>query len=232
MAGLITHMVIAQEITKRLPQGTITEEGLFYLGNLGPDSIHSREGYIRAMKKHTHLRDDILDPEFEQEENLTLFHQRVADFINQHKDRKDGLLDLYRGYVTHLLADELFMLTLRKEFCQVMEAQQIPQNNTVFFDYIVTDMNRSDLLLVDRYQGSQQIREKLEQVAIYPIEGYLSIQEMRDSRDWLIRRHFIEAHEFLEPRYISYEKTLDFINAAADSIVMSLSGDGSLPAMF
>lgn len=232
MAGLFTHMVIAREIIKVLPEETIKDQGLFYLGNLAPDAIHVREGYIRAFKKHTHLRDDISDPEFAQEDNLELFHKRVADFIIQNRERKDGLLDLYRGYVVHLLADELFNCTIRKEFCVIMEEQGIGQMNTTFFERIITDMNRNDFLLADRYEGRDEIRYQLEQAPIHPITDYLSEHEMRVSRDWIINRHFVEKTEVVLPVYISYERTMAYIHMAVDNIITRLSEGGSLPAMF
>jgi hypothetical protein len=232
MAGVITHMVIAREIKKRLPEGTIKDMGLFYLGNLAPDSIHARQGYIRAYKKHTHFRDDIPDKDFGLPENQALFHKRLSEFILENRDSSDGMTDLYRGYATHILTDELFMLTIRKEFCDTMQKLGICQNDIEFFEYIVTDMNRNDLLLVKNYEGSEEIRILLEQVPIYPITGYLSEQEVSDSRDWLIHQHFYEKHELLEPAYISYERMLDFILMAADDIVHRLSEGGSLPRMF
>ncbi|MDF2941456.1 MAG: hypothetical protein K0S01_314 [Herbinix sp.] len=231
MAGVITHMVIAREIIKLLPENTIVDQGLFYLGNLAPDAIHARADYERAYKKHTHFRDDILDMEFGQEDNLAIFHGRLIDFINDNKGRKDGLLDLYRGYVVHILTDELFMLTVRKEFCALMEEQGIAQNDKRFFEYIVTDMNRNDLLLVENYEGSSEIRHLMEEVPIYPIENYLSKQEIEISRDWLIHRHFIEAHESLEPRFISYERNWQFIQMAVVSIIEKLTKGDCFPTI-
>lgn len=232
MAGLITHMVIAREIEKRLPGGIISDRGIFYLGNLAPDSIHARDGYIRAYKKHTHMRDDIPDKDFGTEENLQLFHQRVADFILENRNRPLPELDLYRGYVVHILADELFMLTIRKEFCDTLVQQDISQENPLFFKYIVEDMNRNDYLLIDQYEGSKEIQLNLEAVQIYPVAGYLSEQEIRTSRDWLLRQHYYQENDLLNPRYISQERMWDYIQMAADRIVWRLSGKGDLPKIF
>ncbi len=231
MAGLITHMVIAREIIGRLPKGTISDPGIFYLGNLAPDSIHARDGYIRAYKKHTHMRDDIPDIDFNAEENRQLFHRRVADFILENRNRPLPELDLYRGYVVHILADELFMLTIRNEFCDTMEQLGIAQDNPLFFKYIVDDMNRNDYLLIDQYEGSKEIQVNLETVRIYPVAGYLSEQEIRISRDWLLRQHFYQENGLLNPRYISKKRMWDYIQLAADQIVWRLSGEGDFPKM-
>lgn len=232
MAGVITHMVIAREISKRLPEGTIEDMGLFYLGNLAPDAIHAREGYIRPYKMHTHFRDDISDRDFEKEENMTLFYGRITDFITEHRNREDGLLDLYRGYITHILTDELFILTLREEFREAMKKQGIVQNDPLFFEYIVADMNRNDYLLVKNYEGSKEIRVSMEQVPIHPITDYLSEKEMCLCRDWLIRQHYYDEHELLQPRHISYERMNEFIQMAAEDIVKRLTEETCLPRMF
>jgi hypothetical protein len=232
MAGVITHMAVAREISKCLPEGVIGDLGLFYLGNLAPDAIHAREDYKREYKKHTHFRDGIRDEDFAKEENIALFYSRVSDFIRKSREQKDGLLDLYRGYVSHVLTDELFILTIREKFCRSMEKLGIVQRDPRFFEYIVTDMTRNDFLLVRDYEGSDEIRKYMEQVRIYPVEGYLSAQEMLTCRNWLVKQHYYEERELLEPIYISYEETLQFIRMAAEDIVKRLSEDKIFPRMF
>lgn len=230
MAGVITHMVIASEICKRLPKDMIQDEGLLYLGTLAPDAIHAREGYVRAYKKHTHLRDDIYDWDFAKDSYHSLFLHRVEDFILKNS-QKDEIIDLYRGYVIHLLTDELFVLTIRDEFCNRMESLGISQTDKEFMTYIVTDMYRNDYLLVKNYDGINNIRIRMEQVPVCEVEGYLSRNEMKSSRDWMIRQNFIEQHELFNPVYISYDRMTEFINFAAENILERLSEGGSLPRM-
>ncbi|HWT76140.1 MAG TPA: zinc dependent phospholipase C family protein [Mobilitalea sp.] len=232
MAGVITHLVIANEILKILPGETLKDVGLFFLGSFAPDAIHAREGYIRAYKKHTHFRDDILDRDFEKPENYAMYQKRLVRFILEHRELKDGLLDLYRGYTVHILADELFVLNIRKEFCHTMESFGIDQGDKPFFEYIVTDMNRNDMLLVNQYQGIKEIRAKLELTPIYPIDGLISAQELRISREWLLQQHFYRQQELLMPVYISYERMTEFIQSAARQITERLSDDIILPRMF
>lgn len=227
MAGVITHMMVAREIIKRLPKDTIREESLFYLGNLAPDAIHAREGYVRAFKKHTHFRDDILDADFELSENRQLFYERLAEFVAKNKERTDDLFDLYLGYAAHVLTDELFMLTVRKEFCEVMEGQGIAQTDRDFFEKIVRDMNSNDILLVRYYEDIEEVKEKLLQVVIHPVENYISFQEMQVCMDWMMKMHFFEEHKPEQPIYISYQRTLSFIQEAAEYVIGKLTECGS-----
>ncbi|NLC19598.1 MAG: zinc dependent phospholipase C family protein [Clostridiales bacterium] len=231
MAGLITHLVIANEILKIIPEGLIKDTGLFFMGNIAPDAVHARENYIRVYKKHSHFRDDIPDKAFEEPDNYMLYCSRLADFINRCISRADGLMDLYRGYVVHIITDELFVLSVRKEFCETMKKLGIEQDNRLFFEYIVNDMRRNDMLLLEGYKEMTEIRAAIEKADAYAIEDYISRQELQDSRQWLIRHHFIDRHELIMPEYISHERTTAFIDMAAKEIAGRLSGGSRLPRM-
>lgn len=231
MAGVITHLVIGKEMLNILPENAIKDKGLFYLGTVAPDAVHAREDYIRAHKKHSHFRDDIPDRDFEIPANYALYQERLIDFINSCNKKKDDLKDYYLGYVVHILTDELFVLSIRKEFCRTMAELGIDQNDRPFFDYIVADMNRNDYLMVDQYDGMDEIRKYVEAEPAQPVEGYISSQEMNDCRDWLIYHHFIEDHEKLGPVYISYGRMMEFVQTAAEQIVKLLSDGEILPRM-
>ncbi len=231
MAGLFVHPVVAQEIYKLLPQGIITDEGMFYAGSIAPDAIHAREGFVREEKKHTHLRDHIPDRDFGLEENLEIFHKRVSDFIIKHREREGASLDLYRGYVVHIVTDELFMLSVRQEFCDVMEHMGIAQDDEVFYHAILDDMNRNDLLLAASYESKEEIRRRLEEVQSHQIEEFLTETEINDSRKWVLHRYFYEENELLQPVYISFERMRKFIASATKLIIGMLSEGGSLPQM-
>lgn len=231
MAGVITHLVIAREILKLLPEEVIKNTGLFYMGSIAPDAVHARENYIRAYKKHSHFRDDIPDMDFEAPENYVKYHNRLTDFIKRNCCKEDGLLDLYRGYVAHIITDELFIISIRQEFCNTMMKLGIEQDNRLFFEYIVGDMTRNDMLLVDRYEGIDEIKVAIERAGSYSIEDYINSQELSDCRDWLVRQHFIESHNSTMPAFISYERTTAFIHMAAVEIVQRLTEDMQLPRM-
>lgn len=229
MAGLITHMAVAREINKQLPKGTIGNLGLFYLGNLAPDAIHVREGYERALKKHTHFRDDILDREFGEKKNLELFHHRLTDFINEYKDFEDELFDLYRGYVVHNLVDELYILTIREEFCKTFMEFGIDQDDPLFIESVITDMIRNDFILIKNYEGIDEIRSCLEKAPVYPVSDFIRKEEINSCREWLLSYYIYGVHEILPPVFIRFDETLEFIRMAAENIVIRLSEGKDFP---
>ncbi len=231
MAGVITHLVVADEMLKSLPEGTINQKGLFYLGSFAPDAVHARENYIRAYKKHSHFRDDILDSDFELEENYTIYKNRLVDFITRHQDYKDPLIDLYRGYAVHILTDELFMLTVRNEFSKSVKEIGIEQSDPLFYETIVTDLHRNDMLLVNQYNGMKDIKTILEQAVVYPVEDYISEQELGISVEWLLNQHFYTPMESLQPVYISAQRMQEFIKYSTTEIINRLSGMDDLPIM-
>ncbi|WP_346939774.1 zinc dependent phospholipase C family protein [uncultured Clostridium sp.] len=116
MAGIITHLAFGNRIINALPDGIITNKGLFYAGSIDPDLIRMREGCVRSDKKHSHMRDNIADVDFSKKENLIIFHNRVTSFINANMSKENNIIDLYRGYVVHLLSDEMFLLKVRPNF--------------------------------------------------------------------------------------------------------------------
>lgn len=62
--GIITHLAIASKIINTLPDGIVTNKGPFYAGSIAPDLIRMREGVVRVDKKHSHMRDNIADVDF------------------------------------------------------------------------------------------------------------------------------------------------------------------------
>jgi len=232
MAGTITHLAVANEILKELPDGIITNQDLFYAGSMAPDAIHAREGFIRADKKHTHLRDDIADYDFYTIENLTLFHNRVTNFINENLNRKDNLLDLYRGYVVHLLTDETFMLTVRQEFVQEMDKLGIAQTDKMFYANILHDLSSNDYRIAKENEQMQHICALLENVQPHAIDNYLTENELNISRNWVVQNYFYKEEQISDFDYISYDRTLKYIKEASNDIITRLSDGIMFPKIF
>lgn len=232
MSGMITHLAIANRIINLLPDETIVNRNLYYLGSIAPDAIHSREGYTRKDKKHSHLRDDITDMEFEKEENLSLFHHRVSNFINENLNKNNKLIDLYRGYVVHLLSDELFLLKIRPDFVIKMNKLGIEPTNILFRDKIIYDLDCHDFKLIDDIKELKGICEILKDMECYSVDGYVKDMEMKLNMNWLIEKYFNNEHEIMEPVYIPYNKVKSYIDEASIDIINRLSSGEVFPKIF
>lgn len=158
MAGSVEHMAVAVELLRedQRQQGSflkLKDPVHFVLGNLAPDGIMSRKGYVRSMKMHTHFRDGIQDWEFTREDHQKVFHQRIRSFCAQMLLEPALDRDLYLGYVTHILTDEIFMKTIRQEFMEKIVAIGLTDRDAETFEHFTYDVNQIDFRLGREYPG-------------------------------------------------------------------------------
>lgn len=158
MAGSVEHMAVAVELLRedQRQQGSflkLKDPVHFVLGNLAPDGIMSRKGYVRSMKMHTHFRDGIPDWEFTREDHQKVFHQRIRSFCAQMLLEPALDRDLYLGYVTHILTDEIFMKTIRQEFMEKSVAIGLTDRDAETFEHFTYDVNQIDFRLGREYPG-------------------------------------------------------------------------------
>ena len=166
MAGSVEHMAVAVELLRedQRKQGSflkLKDPVHFVLGNLAPDGIMSRKGYVRSMKMHTHFRDGIPDWEFTREDHQKVFHQRIRSFCAQMLLEPALDRDLYLGYVTHILTDEIFMKTIRQEFMEKIVAIGLTDRDAETFEHFTYDVNQIDFRLGREYPGIKRAEDCL-----------------------------------------------------------------------
>ena len=250
MAGSVEHLAVTIEllhIDKESGSGflQLKDPVHFALGNLAPDGIMSRKGYTRPMKMHTHFRDDIPDWEFTEPSNQQLFHERIRRFSEEMLSDTSLDRDLYLGYVTHILTDEIFMKTVRPEFMRKIAVLGLTDKDAKTFDHFTYDVNQIDFRLGREYPGMDEMRAFLlcedvcsiremrdvsgkEQLGkkTYHIQtgadglrtaaaDMITSQELADSREWVRNFFFDQAPMPEQPVYYTYERALRFIKEAA-----------------
>lgn len=242
MAGTVEHLAIALELEKRWRKNTVSDSesgagqederisagiclehpALFLAGNVCPDGIQARENYRRAMKMHTHFRDNIPDYEFGFPEHLTVFHQRIHQFADRNLNDTSLERDLYLGYLTHILADEVFMLTVRPEFMEKIAALGLTDRDAETFEYFTFDVNQIDFRLAKEYPGMEMAYRMLKESKPYEIRDMITEEELTRSRTWILDFFFDNALEPEKPVYYTYERALSFIREAADIIEIKI----------
>lgn len=229
MPGPVTHLIVADQLLKVLPEGYITKKDQFYAGALAPDAIHARKDMIRADKKKVHLRLDIPDMFFHLDENQAIYKKRMKSFIEKYIDNEIENKDLHLGYLVHLLTDELFVLSIRMDFSNKLAKEGIHQKDKEFFDRITRDLKRNEHYLFSWYDSMDEIKEVLNHISPYEIRGLITAEETTNSRHWVIREYLIDK-ELIEPIDIPYSCFHTFINEAVDCIKGRLTNSEGLCA--
>ena len=219
MAGSVEHLAVTIELLQmdKASGGSLLQlknPVHFVLGNLAPDGIMSRKGYTRPMKMHTHFRDGIPDWEFTAASNLQLFHQRIRQFSEEMLSDPALDRDLYLGYITHILTDEIFMKTVRPEFMAKIAVLGLTERDAKTFEYFTYDVNQIDFKLGREYPGMHEMKECLLCEDICSIRDMITQQELADSREWVRNFFFDQAPMPEQPLFYTYERALGFIREA------------------
>lgn len=218
MAGTIEHLAIALELEKRWSGTLVKQPDLFFAGNVCPDGIQARKDYQRAMKMHTHFRDDIPDMDFGRPENLERFHSRISRFARRHLLPGSPWWDLYLGYVSHILADEIFMLTIRPAFMEKIRVLGLTERDAATFDHFTYDVNQIDFRLAREYPGMARVYQLLRDSRPYEIEEMVTQEELTRSREWILDFFFERAPKPEEPVYYTYEMARQYIQNGVEFI--------------
>lgn len=214
MAGVVVHLAVADATFQKL---NITNLPLYYIGNIAPDCIHSRKNYKREMKKHTHLRDGISDRDFILPENQKLFKQRLDKFQKEYCNKGDNQ-ELYLGYLTHLITDEMFMKTIRLRCAEEAEKGGILQTDKRFFDYMMREVNGADALAAQNINFLNNPVEMLRKSCGCYIRDYITADEIKDSAEWIISNFFSDKINFEKPAFLTMEMIEDFIQITVNEI--------------
>lgn len=232
MAGTATHLAIADKIVETLPAGIITDLPAFYSGNIAPDAVHSRAGYTREMKKHTHLTTGLSGGDFTIPEKLEVFHGRLSEFIEKYYRPGSPDCDLYLGYVAHLVTDEYFNIHIRSKCEQRMKEEGITKDDPEFARRILRDMDRVDAVIVGKYPFKNDVRALLGGIWDCEIRDMVTPEETNASKTWVINKLFDSTAPEKDPQYYSYDEALEFIEIVSFAIIERFSGGKDFPRLF
>ena len=211
MAGTVTHLVIADRLLEPLH---IQHPALFYCGNLAPDAIMARENYQREMKRHTHFKDNIRLSDLRLPECYERYRRTLNAFTDRYLRPGRPDYELYLGYVTHMLADEVFILTLRDAHVDGLIASGREPNDPDYFAAFGRDVDLNDWRLVREYTFRHPMPDILLTEQNYEITDYITCRELQSSKAFIIHKNFLTSHEECKPTVFSYEENMRFIEDA------------------
>lgn len=216
MAGTVMHLVVADRLLKVLG---IQNPALFYCGNLAPDAIMARENYTREMKRHTHFKDGIRLHELHLPGKMAVYRERLMDFYERFvKDTSNPHHELYLGYLTHMLVDELYILHFRDDFVRELMKEGREPDDREFFDQFTRDVDLMDWELVRNHTFQYPMPDILRQEDRYEIPGFITREELMDSKEFIINKNFTTKHEPEEMQVMTFRKNMDFMELCVKRI--------------
>lgn len=208
MAGTVTHLVIADKL---LSHFDIKNPALFYCGNLAPDAVMARAGYVREMKKHSHFRDNIPTNDFHIEKYYHIYKKRFAEFKDRYLNKESKDYEWYLGYTVHILADEAFILTLRDRHVNNLIKSGIDASDKKYFAVFGHDVDLNDWRLVREYSFREKMPDILMQTDGIDMGEYVTLQELKSSKEFIINKNFVQKHEIEAPQVFKFEENEAFI---------------------
>ncbi len=215
MAGTVTHLVIADRLLQPLQ---IKNPALFYCGNLAPDAVMARKNYQREMKRHTHFKDNIRLSDLHLPECYQAYRRAFHAFARRFLRPGAPDYELYLGYVTHILADEVFILTLRDSHARKLSDEGRNPDDPEYFTAFGRDVDHNDWRLVKEYPFRCPMPDILLTEQDYEIPGYITREELQDSKAFIIRKIFLTPHGECNTDVFPYEENQTFIQNACDYI--------------
>lgn len=209
------HLVIADRLLETL---SVNNPGYFYCGNLAPDAIMSHPNYVREMKRHTHFKDGIRLHEFRQPEKYRIYLERLNAFYDSVVNQPSGHHEIYFGYFTHMLVDELYLLHFRDGFVDRLLAMGKEPTDKEFFDLFTKDVDLVDWELARTYPFHHPMPETLQLQEEYEIPGLVSYEDIMASKNFIIQKDFLQEHEREELSVMTLEQNLDFIELCVERI--------------
>lgn len=220
MAGTVEHLVIADSLLDKL---NIRNPSLFYCGNLAPDAIMSRPDYVRYMKTHTHFKDGQKPWEFRIPANQETYFKKLEAFVDCFFTEKYAQeRELYLGYVVHILADEIYLLDYYEEFVADLYVEGSSPADEDFSRDFVHDVDQVDWELARTYAFRYPMPGVLLQEDGYEIPGWITAEEIRTSKEFIINKNFLTGHDREPLRVTTMEKNYRFMDLCADKIPQML----------
>ncbi len=232
MAGTATHLAVADLICKKLGNEAFRSLPMFYSGNIAPDAVHSRQGYIREYKKQTHLTVGIGGADFQIPEKVMIFHRRLCEYIEKYLHRGNDDYDLYLGYVCHLVTDEFFNIDLRKRMVEGMACDGLATEGPELARAILSDMDIVDRQIMANYPFQNDVKAILSEVWDLEVSDMVSADETNRSKQWVIDKLFCKECDNVTPKYYSYSEALSFIEYCADNIIERFCGNTQFAKLF
>ncbi len=225
MSNTVAHIAVAFEIAKNF-EHFIHNVNAFYLGCIAPDSISSKKNCTRYDKKKVHLREDISDLKWLENECMELFNSRIKEFV--YKNIKSKNIDTYQkdfnlGYLVHLLTDKEHHKTIRQIMLRHALREKVKEDDKQFFYMLKNELEALDQYLLDTRSEVRDIFNGiLYKSQLFDLPGYVEKELLEKSIIWW-KKEYIPLIKLRKLKYLSKEDINIFIENSSQEIIKELN---------
>lgn len=223
MSNTIAHLAVASEILK-LNNNLIKNEYAYYLGAVAPDTIGSKPDVTRNDKKIVHLREDISDIDWLNDECMEIFNSRVINFVNEYinNDIDKNQRDFNIGYLVHLLTDKWNHKTIRQKMLKYAKEIGVMEKDKDFFYMMINDLEALDNYILENNDYIQSIYNMITKDEVkYDLSGYIEKEYISKSISWW-NNEYLLGIKSKELKYLKNEDIDEFIIVSSKNIVKEL----------
>ncbi|MBQ3254052.1 MAG: zinc dependent phospholipase C family protein [Acholeplasmatales bacterium] len=223
MSNMIAHLAVAYEILK-LNNDIIKNEYAYYLGSVAPDTIGSKPDVTRNDKKIVHLREDISDIDWLNDECMELFNSRVFNFVNKYinNDVDINQRDFNIGYLVHLSTDKWNHKTIRQKMLKYANEIGINEKDKDFFYMMINDLEALDNYILENNYYIQSIYNMITNDEVkYDLAGFIEKEYISKSINWWNNEYLLGV-KLKELKYLKNEDIDYFIKVSSNNIVKEL----------
>ena len=175
----------------------------FYLGNISPDAVHMRAGFVREDKIKSHCNARVLAAIDELDSLCVMIEKSVG------KEREFIL-----GYLVHILTDLFWEDTVLKKYGEQYESDPAPIQDKRMGYY--NDTDQLDFAFYEKESWRPAIWEMLAQAEEFSVEEAVNKDEVAAWKHRTLNWYNSGKSQHTNPiKYISYEDLDNFTSYAA-----------------
>lgn len=208
----MVHLFLAKGVEEKLE---FKHSPYYYLGNIAPDSIHSRNGTTRRDKHHTHLYVNTKDIS----ESQALTKKKIKEMLEVSLKNKDkSFVEFSYGYAVHSLFDMMWIKNIFRPFDRSLRTSGLNYDDVrrIYYD----ETKACDLKLYEENIWMHDLLVELKNTEEFDFYDILSKDEIHRWKDVTIEKMWNPQNNYIvEPYYI----TIDHITAFVSKVIHSIA---------
>ena len=212
----MTHLHIARKLQLVFPE-TIKDLSQFYLGNVAPDAVHNRAGYISDYKKASHLC--VGDERWGMLTNNDEWIESVLGFL--YKSKNSHNYNFILGYSCHILSDIYNNIAVWTPF-RLEYPNELKKGYGGLYHQ---ESEKVEMELALREENKDNFWVHLQKAKSVGIDDIIYAEEIEKHKENILYNWYKdkEHQDISSNKLVTVQSTMNFIKDATDFIVSKIT---------